>query len=105
MVLKISDRNHLCGLGDEEGSGARFQRTLQALLRDSIANLRVGKGEPPGLLLRRQFMWDNVQQDGRDLRIGQMGGDPRPHSSRAQNGNFPDVEQSIPLDLWMDGLL
>lgn len=72
-------------------------------MRDSIANLRVRDGKPGGLFFRRQFTWNNIQQDARDLSVGQVRGDPGPHGPRAQDANLPDLMQMSPPRMISNG--
>ena len=62
------------------------------------ANMRIVQRKALGLFLRSQRGWNYIKEDGRNLGVGQVSSDARPHGPSAKHCDFADVVQWNPQE-------
>ena len=99
VVLKIAHRDQTGEFRDRQGCRAHFQKVLLAVDGKTAAHRGTFEGESLLLFLRSQLIRNNVQHEGRNPHIGQVGRNGRAHHAGSQYGCFFDFPFHASSDL------
>src|SRR5439155_14093767 len=96
VVLKVSDRDHARGFGNEKRRRTRFERRLEAGAGQAVADLGMVERQALGLLRRGRLARNHIQEQRGNRGVGQMGGDASSHRACSQHRNLSDLPQDRP---------